>query len=235
MSDRLNNEEFERLFASAVNYNFEEYLNRVPSKEVIKIMFPESERQKARKKQLISLERRLRVFDNIVLWTRRIAVSLAILFAVTFGILLTFSPEVRATVSETIVKRFEGFTEFRRSGDSTANIEYRSLQPEYLPTGFNEVNVFEFGDITQIFYENPNGDTIIFSYVLSEGAMVSANNENVDYHIFNIDGIDYHMFIATDNGVDNIILWYKDGMQFSVVSNIDVEELQAVAISVDMK
>jgi hypothetical protein len=233
MNKDISSAEFEKLFTRAVNYNFDEMLDNVPSNEELKTMYPASDKQKARKQQLIKLERRYRIFDNIVLWSRRAAVTLAIIFTVGFGALLTFNPEVRATVRNTIIEWFNEFTRFTFVGTVEAE-RGKSFAPTYIPDSFYQVSIIKHIDTgAMIIYENDVGELLTVLFLEGAYTTFGVDNEQRTYMLLINDGIHYHIFIPTHEKDTAIIVWEIDGFAFKIQGEFNYEELLKVAFSME--
>ncbi len=231
MSEALTDAQFERLFERAVIQNFEDMLDTIPSRAELEKMYTFSQRHNTRMEKLFRLVWQKDMLEKAVHWAQRIAVTAAIIIAIGFGILVTFSPEVRAAVSETIVQWFEGFTKFLSSESSGDTLESKTLRPQYLPKGFEESETFLDGDFNLIVYTNTGGEEIWFQ-VMSSDASLSINNDGVIGSMQIIDGIDYYLFESYDGRSDNSIVWYDSGYSFMLLSKSPIETLQAIALSV---
>ncbi len=72
---------------------------------------------------------------------------------------------------------------------------------------------------------------ITFSSFL-EGASVFVNNEGVDYSSFFQNGIEYHLFSSISDA-DSTVLWDNDGYRFLLASQVPIDELVKMALSVN--
>jgi len=228
----MTNDDFEEIFALAVKKSFEDMVAALPSREELIKMYPVSERHVSRMKKMFRLVRRLDKIKVTLRWTRRIAISTAVVLAVFFSVLLTFSPAVRATVRNTIAAWFDGFTKFFQNDNNGTDIEQKDWRPQYLPDGYYEITVFELGDMTQIIYENTDGNIILFAYGLYEARSISTDNEDIDEYVLTVDGVDYYIFEAVATYKTNTIVWHQGGYLFDVISEIPIDDLQLIAFSV---
>lgn len=103
--------------------------------------------------------------------------------------------------------------------------------PEYIPDGFAEYELIETKTIYTIIYKNDEDIRIIYSYLMSGGA-VSVNNEKVSYSTITENSNEYHLFTAETDGYDNSVIWDMDGYRFTVTAPVNLTELTKIAFSI---
>ena len=220
---------FEALFGQAVIDNFYEELNSLPSDEELAKQYPFSQAHEMRMKKLFAKNDRRDMLQNAAKWSRRLAAAIAIVVTLLFVSLMTV-PQVRAVVVQTLTEWYEKFVRF------TSNVpasEKKNLEPKYIPDGFVEIVREETHMLVTIIYMDFNEDQIItFLSASAASASTSVDNEDKDYTILEISGIDYHLFTSLDSSGENSIVWEMSGQRYSIMSTISVEALTKMAISV---
>ena len=229
MDRAINDSVFEALFRQAVIDNFLEELDSLPPEEELAKLYTFSPEHETRMQRLFAREARRERTRAVIMWTRRAAAVFVIAVTIIFGVLM-FNPQVRAAVVETVTEWYEKFVRFTSNAPEMAKT---NLEPGYIPDGFVEI-VRDSDDImTTIIYDGES-DTIVFQSFRSSGSL-SVDNENNNYEIRKIDGIEYHVFTTSlDNG-ENSIVWDIDGQRYAIFSIISIDELLAIAISIEGK
>jgi hypothetical protein len=223
------NELFEAMLEKAVAQNFEDELAAIPPREELEKMYAFSDRHNARMEKLFEPGAKKARLRSVVRYSRSVAAILAVTIAVAFGGLL-FNPQVRAAVGDTIVQWFDLFAKFISVSDEQSETVASEWRPAYLPEGFSE-EVLMTGDINLIQYTNIDGAGVLLTYMMADNSM-SVNSEGVEYNTLRIEGVDYHMFEASDADTENIIVWEQDGNRFQISSLESIIELQKIAMSV---
>ena len=219
---------FEALFGQAVIDNFYEELNSLPPDEELAKQYTFSQAHEMRMKKLFAKDDRRDMLQNAAKWSRRFAAAIAIVVTLLFVSLMTV-PKVRAVVVQTLTEWYEQFVRF------TSNVpesEKKNLEPEYIPDGFVEIIREETHMLVTIIYMDVNEDQIITFLSARASASTSVDNEDKDYTILEISGIDYHLFTSLDSSGENSIVWEMSGQRYSIMSTISVEALKKMAISV---
>jgi len=176
--------------------------------------------------------RRLDILESVMLWARKIAVVLAIIAALSFGALVAFSPDVRAAISNTTMRWFDGFVNFIGAEYREVGAEPGGWWPHYLPEGFVPQDLFETPDIFSVIFENQDGEEIWLTIIPAD-MLLAVNTDGIYYSEVVIEGITYHHFKAYDEDTFNsTIVWYRDDYSFELFSDIDMYVLQRVALGV---
>jgi hypothetical protein len=237
----ITDEELEGLLCKAVVASFEQELAQIPPDEELRKMYTFSDRHNARMEKLFRRKRtRIKLPQAFYSaraktaggYLRAAAAVVAVVAALSFGLLLTSQP-VRAAVATTIAQWFDRFTRFSAEDtgeDSDENISPDIWRPEFLPAGFAEQETIIVGDITQTVYANTAGDGITLTY--SADSATAVNNDDIQYDTVTVGGVEYHLFSSTDELSDNAVVWYRDGVLFELHSQIPADTLMAVAQSV---
>ncbi|MDR0446240.1 MAG: DUF4367 domain-containing protein [Oscillospiraceae bacterium] len=237
----ITDEELDGLLRKAVVASFEKELAQIPPDEELRKMYTFSDRHNTRMKKLFRRKRtRIKLpqmFYSVRAKTAggylRAAVAVvAVVFALSFGLLLTSQP-VRAAVATMISQWFDSFTRFSAEDmgeGSDENISPDIWRPEFLPAGFAEQETMIVGDITQMVYANDAGVGITLTY--SADSTMVVNNDDIQYDAVTVGGVKYHIFMSTDELSDNAIVWMRDSVMFELHSQISADTLMAVAQSV---
>ncbi|MDR1329580.1 MAG: DUF4367 domain-containing protein [Oscillospiraceae bacterium] len=237
----ITDEAFEELLRKAVIESFEQELAQIPPDEELRKTYTFSDRHNARMERLFR-RKRMRIKPPQVFYSARAktaagylraaAAVVAVVVALSFGLLLTSQP-VRAAVATTIAQWFDRFTRFSSEDigeDSNENISPDIWRPEFLPAGFAEQETMVVGDITQTVYANAAGDGFTLTY--SADSATAVNNDDIQYDTVTVGGVEYHIFMSTDELSDNAIVWLRDGVMFELHSQISADTLMAVAQSI---
>jgi len=222
------NAKFEAILSRAVNENFERELNEFTDAELAE-MYTVPERHQTRMEKLFKKEKRRASLHTAAVYTRRAAIVITAFLGLSL-----LNKDVRANIRGLIVEIYEKFISISFTGsDTEGKTEWR---PTYLPEGFIETDVLEYGAFTDIQYTNDEGITITLTYSLAkEGLNISVDSEKRQYSSILINGEEALLFIAESERYENCIAWRQGGYMFDLWSLVDLEELQKIAESVDEK
>ena len=132
-------------------------------------------------------------------------------------------------VFQTIIQWFDQYVSFTSDAPST---ELINLEPSYIPEGFHEDSRSEPEAIATIIYRNEDGERIVFISMISSAYLAVSNDER-EYQQVQINGIDFHMFLAVDEKPENKIVWESDNQRYSLSSTmLSIDELVKIAFSV---
>jgi len=223
--NHLNDSVFDALFRQAVIDNFHEEYNSLPQPEELSCEHTFSNRHEKRMKALfVRMERKERL-DKIIYLGRKVAAIFLIFVTLVAGALM-LNPDVRATVTETIISWQR---EFVRFFSPTAEIEGYSMVPIYIPIGFSQEFYEVINNSTLILYMDENGETILFEAHRAAGALY-IDNENTVYEVLSITGNTYHILSSLVD-YENSIIWEIGGWRYFLRSSIGVEALKEMALS----
>ncbi len=157
----------------------------------------------------------------------------AVVFVV-FLTLFTISMSVSA-IRQPIVNFFfairDGFNEYFFEGD-TVNIIEKKYSITELPAGYTQKNIMDTESLRVIEYENKNGNEIIFSQGISDGYMLSVDNENCKRETVYIDNLEIELY---EWEYMKKAIWVKDCYVFDISFsdvNFSVEDIKKVIMSV---
>ncbi|MCL2221852.1 MAG: DUF4367 domain-containing protein [Oscillospiraceae bacterium] len=225
-NSRMSEIEFESLLRHAVIENFYEELDSLPPREELAKMYTASPEHEKRMRKLFARENRKEISKKIQKIGRRAAAAALILVILLFSALM-FNPEVRATVVETIKSWSQEFVRFT---SPYAESEGTSKEPTFIPAGFWEEHRSELDFITTVFYMNADGEHIMFESTAADGS-VAVDGTDVEHDVIIEEGIEFHVFVSTDELADSFIVWEVGGWIYRLYSTIPVEYLQIMALS----
>jgi len=231
-TNKINNSIFEALFRQAIIDDYVDEINSIPSNEELSIEYFFSSDFELRMKRLFARERRKSYLVTISGFFRQAAIIFIIITTILFGTLLTNS-DVRATVRNVIIEWYEKFTSF---SFNTANQDasYVDIYPKYLPMGFYEESIVEFGNFTQLIFVNNQGDhiNILHNNHESTSIKISVDNENHIIENFMINGYETYLVTATKEEHENAIIITTGFYVIEIWSSLSIETLIIVAESI---
>jgi len=229
MTERITNSEsfYEAVLKQAVIQDCLRELEALPSEQELEKSLVYSPRHISRMKKLFANEARREATLRFTSYAKKVASVAAIVIMVIFGMLM-LNPNVRAVIVETIVEWFETFTRFQSQKTDTAafNMTWR---PSYVPEGFFEKDVFESVGMASIMYTNE--EETISLILMPADASLSVDNENMVYTEITVDEVHFYLFESEDDTGDNILVWNSEGVRFSLVSTITIDNLLLMAQS----
>lgn len=220
---------FDALFGQAVFDNFYDELDSLQSDKELSEKYTFSRAHEMKMKKLFAKEARRETLHEAATWSRRIAAAFIIVVTLLFATLMSV-PQVRAVVFQTLTEWYEKFVRFSSSAPES---EKTSLEPEYIPEGFVEIAREEMSMMVTIMYMDFNEDMVITFHSAMATHTVSVDNEEKDYTILEMLGIEYHLFTSQDGIGDNSIVWDVNGQRYSITSSLSVELLIKMATSVN--
>ena len=220
---------FEALFRQAVIDNFYEELDSLPPDDELAKQYTFSPAHELRMKKLFARDVRVEHIRATVKWSKRIAAAVVIVVALLFGSLMLV-PQVRAIVYQTIIEWYDKFVSFT---SNTPEIDRTNHAPQYIPEGFRETIREDIGSMITIIYTNDDNGVLITFQSSRLANSTAIDNEMMEYEVFPKEGIEYHLFVSTDDSSENTIIWEKSKQRYTIVSIISIDELINMAISVD--
>lgn len=232
--NQLNDVVFEALFRQAVIDEFEEEIKRRPSNEELISIYTFSQKFEVQMKNLFKKDNRKVLINKFMLYTRKAAVILLILFGCLFSILL-LNKEVQATVNKIIIEIYEKFSSIIYKGEK-ADFEEKDWILSYLPQGYTVKNTEKLGNGIIIDYENDNKNIITFTYSPNIGSTnISIDNENHEIIKYKILGEEAYCAITKNSKFDNMVVWDKENYIFYLSGKEDINELKKMAESLTEK
>lgn len=160
-------------------------------------------------------------------------VSLAAVFGIFFGVLLT-QPSVFAAVQNVFRSVFDKYDkyEFSSNGELTVENFDDSFRLGYVPEGY----YLSLGNYSPVYisltYTNEN-DKIYFIYAIADGLTSYYDNEHNTYYEFEYNGTEYHYYESNDSDFYDTLLWYDRGYSFSILAFLPKDELIKMAESIE--
>ena len=226
-ASRIDEHLFEALFRQAVIDNFLEELDSLPPDEELARLYTFTPSHEARMQRLFARDARRERSQMLFTWSKRVAAVFLIAVTVLFFAMMVV-PQVRAVVIETITEWYEKFVRFTANAPES---EKTNQEPGFIPDGFYELFRDNREITNTIVYGNDEGAVITFQALRLQGS-VSVDNEEMAYNISEIDGIEFHLFTADDEGGENSIIWDMGNQRNKVTSTISVDDLIRIALSV---
>lgn len=157
--------------------------------------------------------------------------------SVSLGSLMAVSPTVRAAVVRWATEWYETYVVYRYSGEDILNVmpEYKILE---LPDGFfeNPDNRIENPGYVGIWYENSEGEVILFDYMyIQQGAASGFVADGSAVLNVTVNGFEGQLFKSTTPQTSDSTLTWIDpeaNIQFTVDAMLDETEMLHIAESV---
>ena len=224
------------MFRQAIIDDYNEEIDSIPSNDKLMEKLSFSPEFEIRMNKLFTKERRRELFNRVLFYSKQIAAMFILTIAVVFSLLL-INPEVRAAVKSTVIEWRDKFTSIIFQSSKSSNMsDDKEWQFEYLPFGYQEDKIENFGIITNIEYVNEQDQIIYFSY-RPDGvnSNISIDNENHKIETIMINGVSAYIAKATDDDYENGIIWSMEGYSFSLWSQLQMEELIKIVESITVK
>lgn len=231
--EQLDDIVFDALFRQAFIDEFEEEIDSIKSDGAAYMCGPSHKFQKKMKK-LFKKDDRKTLIKNFVVHVKKAAVILFIILGGVFATLL-INEDIQATVNKVIIEMYEKFNSIIFGGEKS-DFEEKDWVLNYIPQNYTIKNHEKLGNITNIVYENSQGNKIRFSYIPEKNSTnISIDNENHKMEKGKILNEDAYFLTANTNKFDNGIIWNKDGYVFDLWGKNDIDELKKIAESVSKK
>ena len=164
---------------------------------------------------------------------KQVACYLAI-FVVTGSSFLIFNQEARATFLYWLRGQYNGYMEYRYTGDGSA--EQQEYVLTYIPEGYYEKETTEMEGMNIAIYHNDIGNQIAFMSSSGTDAISLFISDENDQEVMvgNIKA-DYYQAEADDE--NSVIVWYSEDRTtiFSISAALSKEEIVKIAESVEEK
>jgi hypothetical protein len=217
---------FDALFKQAVIDNFYDELNLVTQNSDLTEQYNVSAAFEKRMDALFAKEKQKASLTTFAIWCKRVAAVVVITASILFSSLMLV-PEVRAVVVETVIEWFEQFARFT-SGSIETTAPF--LEPVFIPDGFWEEYRYSDDVRTTILFIN-SYDVLLFFDASLSASQLSVDSEGHEYEKRQINNTVYHVLIAIDIGKENKIIWDIDGNRYFLSSEIPIEDLFQMALS----
>lgn len=164
---------------------------------------------------------------------KQVACYLAI-FVVTGSSFLIFNQEARATFLYWLRGQYNGYMEYRYTGDGSA--EQQEYVLTYIPEGYYEKETTEMEGMNIAIYHNDIGNQIAFmSSSGTDAISLFISDENAQEVMVGNIKADYYQAEADDE--NSVIVWYSEDRTtiFSISAALSKEEIVKIAESVEEK
>lgn len=164
---------------------------------------------------------------------KQVACYLAI-FVVTGSSFLIFNQEARATFLYWLRGQYNGYMEYRYTGDGSA--EQQEYVLTYIPEGYYEKETTEMEGMNIAIYHNDIGNQIAFmSSSGTDAISLFISDENAQEVMVGNQKADYYQ--AEEEDENSVIVWYSEDRTtiFSILAAISKEEMVKIAESVEEK
>ena len=159
-------------------------------------------------------------------------VSLAAVFGIVFGVLLT-QPSVFAAVQNVFRSVFDKYDKYEFVGEELTIENFdNSFRLGYIPDGFYLSEGNYSPAYVMLTYTNES-DKIRFNYAIADGLVSSYDNEHNSYDTFYNNDIEYHYYKSNDEDFVDKLMWYEDGYSFSILAHLPKDELIKIAENIE--
>jgi hypothetical protein len=220
---------YEAVLKQAVTLDYQRELAAIPSEEELAEVFTYSPRHIARMNRLFVRDARRKFSKDFFFFIKKTVLAAAIVVLILSGLLI-LNPTVRAVVVNTVATWFETFTRFYAETPAQTDQFTANWRPAYVPEGFAETDTQEGIAVVAVVYQSETA-RIFLNYSRVNG-MLSVDSDDSEYREQTIGEMLFYIFGALHDGGDNIVVWEKEGIRFSLTSTLPVSELLLMAQSV---
>ena len=164
---------------------------------------------------------------------KQVACYLAI-FVVTGSSFLIFNQEARATFLYWLRGQYNGYMEYRYTGDGSA--EQQEYVLTYIPEGYYEKETTEMEGMNIAIYHNDIGNQIAFMSSSGTDAISLFISDENDQEVM-VGNIKADYYQAETDDENSVIVWYSEDRTtiFSISAALSKEEIVKIAESVEEK
>ena len=156
------------------------------------------------------------------------------IFVVAGSSFLMFNKEARATFLYWLKGQYNGYMEYRYTGDGSS--QQKEYVLTYIPEGYYEKEVTEMEGMNIAIYHNDMGNQIVFmSSSGTDAISLFISDENAQDVMVGNQKADYYQAEAEEE--NSIIVWYSEDRTtiFSISAALSKEEMVKIAESVEEK
>lgn len=164
---------------------------------------------------------------------KQVACYIAI-FVVAGSSFLMFNKEARATFLYWLRGQYNGYMEYRYTGDGSA--KQKAYVLTYIPEGYYEKDTSEMEGMNITIYHNDMGNQIAFmSSSGTDAISLFISDDNAQEVMVGNQKADYYQ--AEEEDENSVIVWYSEDRTtiFSILAAISKEEMVKIAESVEEK
>ncbi len=237
----LNKKQKESLFEALLSYAVKESaikeINEMPTEEQIKESVHFSASFDNKMKKLINKLRYKRIFKNVYLYSKKVAIFVSVIVSLGFGTLMT-AEAVQQAVIKTVVEWYDdhnGYIFENTSNKSREEIlsESKIKLPTYIPEGFELSQAEDYDSFKLYVYKNKEGKNLVFNaIVVTDKSETFIDNEHTDYEIIEINGKETYLFSGKGKNYDYAsTIWMEGNIKYEIDSWIGVIEVIRMAKS----
>lgn len=171
-------------------------------------------------------KKRNRVFQQAACWF--------VVCMVAGSSLLMFNTEVRGTFLYWLKGQYQGFMEYRYTGDGS--VEQKQYALTYIPEGYYEKEATEMEGMNIAIYQNDGGNQIAFvSSSGTDAISLFVSDDNAQEVMVGSLEADYYK--AEEEDENSVLVWYSEDRAtiFSITAALSKEEMVKIAESVEEK
>ena len=164
---------------------------------------------------------------------KQVACYIAI-FVVAGSSFMMFNKEARATFLYWLRGQYNGYMEYRYTGDGSA--KQKAYVLTYIPEGYYEKDTSEMEGMNITIYHNDMGNQIAFmSSSGTDAISLFISDDNAQEVMVGNQKADYYQ--AEEEDENSVIVWYSEDRTtiFSILAAISKEEMVKIAESVEEK
>ena len=223
---------YEKLLQQTVTEGCLAELRALPAEAELKGMYSFSRGFVQRMERLMKRHRRAEGVHRAIRGIGRTAAGLMIVAALLLGTLAAVSPNIRAEVAGFITEWYSDHLAVYFRSNPEVQDSY-SWRPQYLPEGYTEREEKRAGHIVDVFYENTEGNELVFTYISRTGSFtIGADNEGKKQKNIKINGYKAILLESEIEGEHSSILWENEQAGFEIFGVLDTDELIRMAESV---
>lgn len=223
---------FDIILASALRDSMEKEFKAIDEMVLDEPYEPSPQFERKVKKIINSVGRKDRI-KKFMRGCTKAVVSLAAVFGIFFGVLLT-QPSVFAAVQNVFRSVFDKYDKYEFAGGEELTVENfdNSFRLGYVPNGYY-LSDGKYSPISvTLIYSNENSN-IEFQYKIADGLVSNYDNEHNLYVSFYSNGIEYHYYESNDSDFYDTLLWYADGYAFNIYAHLPKDELIKIAENIE--
>lgn len=185
------------------------------------------------KKILKSIGRKEKV-QNLGRAFCKFAVTAAAVMGIMFSGLLT-QQEVSAAVSNVIKNVFPTHDKYTYQGSFDSDdmdFDY-SIEPGYIPEGYELRTVNYLGNAKLMTYESEDEKTIDFDYGFADGTSITVDNETHSYKEITENDKTYYFYKSEEVDDFSMLIWFDEKFSYSITAQLFEDEFVKIAESIN--
>lgn len=161
---------------------------------------------------------------------RAAAIFLAVLIGTSTW--LAVDTEARAAFFRWCKEMYETYVVYRFSGDKP--MQSAAYCPDWLPAGYAETSTLSVPGLTQIMYQNQEGNQIIFHYIPMQQGTAAVVPETSTFKAVKINGFYGELYLESDPAKASVLTWFDDqaNLAFTISGCLQEDDILHIAQSV---